>query len=268
ANRIRQRLSQIEGVRNAELGVGDPQPALQLELDKEKIGLLGMNPGQVGQDVRNKIAGLRASEFKEGGEEFDIVIRYEKSFRQTVNDIYAIQIPTPDGGAVNLRSIANIVEIQVPPSIERIDRERSIQVTADLIGTPLNVVFQEINSFIAGELDLPSDVEIRFGGDIEQQQEAFADLFLLLGLSIILVYIVMAAEFASFIDPFIIMFSLPFAFTGVLLALVLTGTKLSVIAFIGAIILVGIVVKNAIILVDFIQLLRGRGMVLYDAIID
>lgn len=268
ANRIRERLSQIEGVRNAELGVGDPQPALQLELDKEKIGLLGMNPGQVGQDVRNKIAGLRASEFKEGGEEFDIVIRYEKSFRETVNDIYAIQIPTPEGGVVNLRSIANIVEIQVPPSIERIDRERSIQVTADLIGTPLNVVFQEINSFIAGELDLPSDVEIRFGGDIEQQQEAFADLFLLLGLSIILVYIVMAAEFESFKDPFIIMFSLPFAFTGVLLALVLTGTKLSVIAFIGAIILVGIVVKNAIILVDFIQLLRGRGMGLYDAIID
>lgn len=268
AVRIRDRLNQIEGVRNAETGIGDPQPALQVELDKEKVALLGMNPGQVGQNIRDKIAGLRASEFKEAGEEFDIVIRYERSFRETLEDVYSIQVPTPEGNLVNLRSIATINEVLVPPSIERKDRERSIQVTADLLGTPLNVVFDEINTYINQELDVPSGVDIVFGGDIEQQQEAFADLFLLLALSIVLVYIVMAAEFESLLDPFIIMFSLPFAFTGVILALVLTGTKLSVIAFIGAIILVGIVVKNAIVLVDYIQLLRGRGNSLFDSIVD
>lgn len=268
AMQIRDRLAQIDGVRNADIGLGDAQPALQVDFDREKMALLGLNPGMVGQNVRDKIAGLTATEFKEEGEEFDIVIQYERSFRESLDDINNIQILTPGGNFVQLGTFASINEIMVPPTIERRDRERNVQVTADLLGTPLNVVFDEITSFIDNQMEVPSNVEIIFGGDIEQQQDAFGDLFLLLGLSIILVYIVMAAQFESLKDPFIIMFSLPFAFTGVIIALVLTNTKLSVIAFIGAIILVGIVVKNAIVLVDYIQLLRGRGETLVDAIVN
>ncbi|KEO74137.1 efflux RND transporter permease subunit [Anditalea andensis] len=268
AMQIRDGLALIDGVRNADLGLGDAQPALQIDFDREKMAMLGLNPGVVGQNVRSKIAGLTATEFKEEGEEFDIIIRYDRSFRESLEDLNNVEILSPAGNYIQLGSFADIREIMVPPTIERKDRERNVQVTADLLGTPLNVVFDEISDYIDNDMDIPSNVEIAFGGDIEQQQEAFGDLFLLLGLSIILVYIVMAAQFESLKDPFIIMFSLPFAFTGVIIALVLTNTKLSVIAFIGAIILVGIVVKNAIVLVDYIQLLRGRGESLFDAIVN
>lgn len=268
AARIIERLQQIEGVRNADESRGDPQPALQIDLDKDRLAALGLNSGTVGQSIRNMIAGLVATEFREEGEEFDIVVQYEESYRQNIDDIRRMTVVTPNGDLVEIGALGEVREIYTPPNIERIGRERSIQVTADLVETPLNVVTEQINDFITNELDLPSGVEIEFGGDIEEQQEAFGDLFLLLGLSVILVYIVMAAQFESLKDPFIIMFSLPFAFTGVLLALILTNTKLSVIAFIGGIILVGIVVKNAIVLVDFIQLLRGRGLSLFDAIVE
>ena len=262
------RLQEIEGVRNADINRGDPQPALQIDLDRDRLAALGMNSSTVGQRIRGMIAGITATEFREEGEEFDIVVQYEESFRQNIEDIRRMTVPTPNGNLVEVGSLGEVNEIYTPPNIERIGRERSIQVTSDLMGTPLNEVTEQIEGFIANNLEVPPGVEIAFGGDIEEQQDAFQDLFLLLGLSILLVYILMAAQFESLKDPFIIMFSLPFAFTGVMLALVLTGTKLSVIAFIGGIILVGIVVKNAIVLVDFIQLLRGRGLSLFDAIID
>ena len=268
ALQIKDKLAQMDGVRNADISLGNAQPALQIDFDREKMALLGINPGTVGQNIRNKVAGIVATEFKEEGEEFDIVIKYEKSFRESLEDLNRIQVPTPYGNFVQLGSFATINEVMIPPTIERKDRERNIQVTAELFGAPLNVVFDQISSHIDNEMEVPTNVEISFGGDIEQQQEAFGDLFLLLVLSIVLVYIVMAAQFESLKDPFIIMFSLPFAFTGVILALVMTGTKLSVIAFIGAIILIGVVVKNAIVLVDYIQLLRARGESLEGAIIN
>ncbi|RDV13591.1 AcrB/AcrD/AcrF family protein [Pontibacter diazotrophicus] len=268
ANSIVARLEQIQGVRNADISRGDPQPALQIDLDRDRLAPLGLNSGTVGQSIRNMIAGLTATEYREAGEEYDVVVRYAQPFRQSVEDIRRITVPTPDGNLVEIGSLGDIREIYTPPNIERTGRERSIQVTADLVGTPLNVVTEQIEAFIANDLDMPQGIEIEFGGDIEEQQEAFGDLFLLLGLSILLVYIVMAAQFESLKDPFIIMFSLPFAFTGVLLALVMTNTKLSVIAFVGGIILVGIVVKNAIVLVDYIQLLRGRGLPLFQAIVE
>lgn len=268
AQRIIARLEQIEGVRNADVNRGDPQLALQIDLDRDKLAPLGLNSGTVGQSIRNMIAGLTATEYREEGDEFDIVVRYDQPFRQSVEDIRRMTVTTPDGNLVEIGSLGEIREVYTPPNIERTGRERSVQVTADLVGTPLNVVTEQIEAFIANELDAPPGIEIEFSGDIEEQQEAFGDLFLLLGLSIVLVYIVMAAQFESLKDPFIIMFSLPFAFTGVLLALVITGTKLSVIAFVGGIILVGIVVKNAIVLVDYIQLLRGRGLTLFDSIVE
>lgn len=268
ASRIVERLERIPGVRNADISRGDPQPALQIDLDRDRLAPLGLNSGTVGQSIRNMIAGLTATEYREAGEEYDVVVRYAQPFRQSVEDIRRIRVPTPDGSLVEIGSLGDIREIYTPPNIERTGRERSIQVTADLVGTPLNVVTEQVEAFITNDLDIPPGIEIEYGGDIEEQQEAFGDLFLLLGLSILLVYIVMAAQFESLKDPFIIMFSLPFAFTGVLLALVMTNTKLSVIAFVGGIILVGIVVKNAIVLVDYIQLLRGRGLTLFDAIVE
>ncbi|QCR21249.1 efflux RND transporter permease subunit [Pontibacter sp. SGAir0037] len=268
ADRIVARLEQIEGVRNASVDRGDPQPALQIDLDRNRLAPLGLNTGAVGQSIRSMIAGQTATEYREQGEEFDVVVRYGAPFRQSIEDVRRMTITTPDGNLVEVGSLGEVREIFTPPNIERIGRERAVGVTADLLETPLNVVTAQMEDFIQNELDVPSGVEIEFGGDIEEQQDAFGDLFLLLGLSIILVYIVMAAQFESLKDPFIIMFSLPFAFTGVMLALVFTNTKLSVIAFVGGIILVGIVVKNAIVLVDYIQLLRGRGLSLFDSIVE
>ncbi|MFT2008749.1 efflux RND transporter permease subunit [Pontibacter sp. 13R65] len=268
AEQLVARLNKIEGVRNADVNRGEPQPALQIDLDRNRLAPLGLNSGTVGQSIRSLLAGQTATEYREQGEEYDVVVRYGAPFRQSLDDVNRMAITTPDGNLVEVGALGEVREIYTPPNIERIGRERAIGVTADLVGTPLNVVNEQMTAFIQNELNVPPGVEIEFGGDIEEQQEAFGDLFLLLGLSILLVYIVMAAQFESLKDPFIIMFSLPFAFTGVMLALVLTSTKLSVIAFIGGIILVGIVVKNAIVLVDYIQLLRGRGLSLFDSIIE
>jgi HAE1 family hydrophobic/amphiphilic exporter-1 len=160
-----------------------------------------------------------------------------------------------------------VEQVYAPPRIEHIDRARAITVSSDIYQSSIGEIMVQIRPYIQ-QMDLPANVRVDYGGEFEEQQEAFSNLFLILGISLILVYIVMAGQFESFKDPFVIMFSIPFAFTGVILALFLTSTKLSVIAFIGGVILVGIVVKNAIVLVDYINLLRGRGEELYESIVN
>jgi HAE1 family hydrophobic/amphiphilic exporter-1 len=162
--------------------------------------------------------------------------------------------------------VATVVEDFAPPVIERENRQRMIGINVTLSGAALSQVVGGIQEIIA-QTDIPEDVYLEIGGAYEDQQESFADLITLLVLIIILVYIVMATQFESFRMPFIILFSLPFAFTGVFLALWLTGSSLSVIALIGAIMLVGIVVKNGIVMVDFTNLLMERGNSLFQAVI-
>ena len=259
-------MESIEGLRDISLSRGKSRPEFEIVFDRESLSNFHLTAAQVASAVRGNLAGQTATRFRRDGQEFDVVVRYPQGDRASLSQVESMRIMSPLGVTVSIQDIGEIREFQAPPNVERIDRDRVLTVSAGLQDRPLNRAVEEIQEWI-DDLELPPQIVVRLAGDFEEQQEAFFDLFLVLILSIVLVYLVMAAQLESLKEPFVIMFAIPFAFTGVLLALLLTNTPLSVIGFVGAIILVGIVVKNAIVLVDYIKLLRGRGIVAGEAII-
>lgn len=267
ANDLKAKLWEIEGTRDVYLSRDDMQPEFNVVVNRDRLAFYGLNSATVGQAVRNRVNGLTASLFREDGEEYDIRVRYAEEHRTSLEDIENITIINNLGQGIKLRDVATIQEQFAPPAIERENRQRKVSVMASLAdGVPLGTVVEAANELV-DDYQLPDNIFIEVGGTVEDQAESFGDLTTLLILIVLLVYIVMATQFESLLMPFIIMFSLPFAFTGVFLALWLTGTPLSLIALIGAIMLVGIVVKNGIVLVDYINLLRERGGAINQSVI-
>jgi HAE1 family hydrophobic/amphiphilic exporter-1 len=202
---------------------------------------------------------MKASKYREDGDEYDIVVRYAEEHRTSLQDVENINLMTATGRTIKLKEVATVVEEFAAPDIQRENRQRLVKVTASLApGVALSDVVNEVQAVI-DEYDTPDGIDLELGGTLEDQQETFGDLILLLALIVVLVYIVMATQFESMTMPFMIMISIPFAFTGVFLALWISGTSLSLIALIGAIMLVGIVVKNGIVMVDYTNLLVERG---------
>ena len=267
AEQVSTALKKIRGTRDVTISRDKEKPELQIKLDRDKMSNLALSTAMVSSAIRNRINGLIATQYREEGEEYDIVVNYDESFRQSSVDLENMTIQNLRGQLIRLGDIASIEQFFSPPNIEREDKERLVKVTASLMQTDLSTVTTELNRQVSG-MNIPPEIDIEYGGSAKDMQESFRDLIILLILSIILVYIVMASQFESFREPFIIMFSLPFAFTGVFLALWISGTTLNVISFIGAIMLVGIVVKNGIILVDYINLLRDRGVSLKKAVVQ
>lgn len=257
----------VVGAVDVNLSREDFTPEYHVDFDREKLALNGLSQSTASQYVRNRMNGLNASFFREDGEEYDIVVRYDKKYRESLEQIENIMIYNNQGKGVALRDVAQVVERFGPPTIEREDRQRVIKVQTTVSGAAMSDVVLGIQKEI-DKLEIPGDIGIQLGGSFEDQQESFADILLLLILVVILVYIVMASQFESFSGPFIILLSLPFAFTGVFFALYITNTTLSMTSLIGAVMLVGIVVKNGIVLVDYINLNRERGMKSYYAIVD
>ena len=217
--------------------------------------------------AHNRIYGFRNSKFKEDGEEYDIIVRLDEKYRSSLTEIENILIIDGHGEKIRLKELGEIKEYFSPPNIERKSKQRILKVSiTPAAGVALGDIAQASQQIIDNLEDVPQDVSLYIGGNYEDQQESFSSLIWLLLLSLMLVYIVMAAQFESFKMPFIIMLAIPFAFTGVILALLLTNTTLSIVAALGAIMLVGIVTKNGIVLIDFINLMRERGIRLYDAI--
>lgn len=266
ARELKEKIKLVKGTRDVKLSRDDMRTEYVVKLDRERLAFYGLTTGQVGNYVRNSIQGLTPTKYREDGEEYDIIVRYEKPFRRSIEDIRNILIYTPDGKGVRMRDVGEVVEQETPPTIEREDRQRVLSVVTSIHNAALGDVAKDVQKVI-DETEIPDGLFVEIGGTIEDQQESFADLAILLILIVIMVYIVMATQFESFSMPFIIMFSLPFAFTGVFLALYLTGTALSVIALIGAIMLVGIVVKNGIVIVDYMNLLRERGLSISNSVI-
>ena len=267
ANDLKSKLSQIPGLRDAQLSRDDLRPEYNVVFDRDKLAYYGMNSATASQAVRNRINGLDASKYREDGDEYDIVVRYGEPFRTSIQDVENIVLYGADGQPVKLKEVATVVEEFASPSIERENRQRVIYVKASLgDGVALGTVVPQINA-ILDEYPLPDGMSLDLGGTVEDQGDAFGDLLTLFVLIVILVYIVMATQFESLVFPFIIMFTIPLAFTGTFLALWLTGTPLSIIALIGAIMLVGIVTKNGIVLVDYTNLLVERGSSVFDAVV-
>jgi len=265
AEKVLDKIRNIEGAQNVTISRKNDKPELQIVLDRNKLAEHGLSTAQVSSFVRNRVHGLVPSYFKEEGDEYNINIRLQEQYRNSISDLEQMSILTPQGARVQLSELGKIVEYWSPPSIEHKRRERIVTISAAPDGIPLGTLAQKIKQE-TDNIEVPTQVMTSIGGAYQEQMDSFVDLAMLLVLSLILVYIVMASQFESLRMPFIIMFSIPFAFTGVILALVLTGTSLSVVAALGAVLLVGIVVKNGIVLVDFINLMRDRGIELYDAI--
>lgn len=265
AEELRLAIEAIPGAANVQVSRKDDRPELQLVLDRQKLADHGLNTAMVSSALRNRVSGMTASYLREEGNEYDIIVRYKEEFRSSISDIESIVVTNPMGQKIRLAEVGRVEEYWNPPNIERKSRERVVTVSAVPSGIALGDLAGEINSVIA-ETEIPPGVTVNVGGAFEEMMDSFMDLGLLLMISIILVFLVMASQFESFIMPFVIMFSIPFSFTGVILALLITNTTLSIIAGLGAVLLIGIVVKNGIVLIDYINLQRDRGMHLNEAI--
>ena len=267
AQQIKHILQNTTGIADITISRSDYQPEYHVDFDREKLARYGLNLATAATYLRNRINGSTASYYREDGEEYDIKVMYAPEHRTSIEDIENILIYNAAGQGIRVRDLGKVVERVSPPTIERKDRQRIITVQGVVNGElAMSEIIANVQPHL-DNLDLPAGVYIELSGSYEDQQESFADLGLLAVLIIILVYIVMAAQFESYAYPGIIMTSVPFAFTGIVLILWLTGTTLNIMSMIGAIMLIGIVVKNGIVLIDYIQLNRERGMSIRTAVV-
>ena len=240
-------------------------PEYQVRFDRTKLAQNGLNSSTAGAAFSAAMSGSVTSFYREDGEEYDIRVRYAPQFRTSVEDMENIILYNAAGRAIRIKDVGEIVESRVPPTIERKDRQRVITVTGTVArGAVLGQAVQETRRIVDAS-EIPAELSAVIAGDYEEQQDMFKDLITLMILIVILVYMVMASQFESFMSPFVIMFSVPFAFVGVIMGLRLTGTALGVMAMIGILILLGIVVKNGIVLIDYTILCRERGMSAVEA---
>jgi len=266
AEELRQKLQDVKGLRDITVSRKEYRMEYQIQFDREKMALNGLNMSTVANAVRNRINGLTMSRFREDGEEYNIRVRFEEQYRKSIEDIENIIVYNAMGTGVRVRDLGKVVESSTLPQIDRQDRERIVSVAGTLYGRALSDVVEDVNVIIDG-ISPPPGVQIEMSGTLEDQQESFADLSLLLLIVSLLVYIVLASQFESLTYPFMIILTVPFAFTGSILLLSITGEPLGIMGFVGMIMLVGMVVKNAIVLIDYINLNRERGMSIITAVI-
>lgn len=259
AQRLKRILSSVKGTADIRISRDNYQPEYQVDFDRQKLAIYGLNLTTAANALRNRINGSTASYFREDGDEYNIKVMYDPEHRQSIEDIENILLFNAQGKGVRLKEVGTVVERFNPPTIERKDRERIITVSTVVQDRPMSDIIADAQPLI-DKMEVPSGVTINLSGSYEDQQDSFRDLAMLAVLIIILVYIVMASQFESFTYPGIIMTSIMFAFSGVVLILWITGTNLNVMSMIGGIMLIGIVVKNGIVLIDYITLNRERGM--------
>ena len=266
AAEVAAKLRGIEGLTQVNISRSEYTPEYQVDFDREKLALNGLNVATASSALRNRINGFIASFYREDGDEYEIRVRLGKEFRESVEDIENIIVYNSLGKGIRVRDLGEVKELLTPPTIERKDRERVITVAAVVPkGMAMSDLVDKTNK-VMSTVELPAGLDWQLGGMYEDQKDTYSDLIMLMVLIVILVFIVMAAQFESLTYPFVIMFSIPFAIIGVLFGLVATGTAMSVMAMIGLIMLMGIVVKNGIVLIDYIILCRERGMGVANAV--
>jgi len=227
---------------------------------------LGLPVSRILQVIKTNIEGTVASQYREGGDEFDILVRLREEDKSSLEDILNISITRPGGKEIPLKGFAAVTEGKGPTRIERRDQERLITVMAGVQGRDLGHVVQDVRERI-GDMRLPPNFRLTFASEYEQQREAFGGLVFAIALAIVLVYMVMASQFESLTEPFVIMFTVPFASIGVILVLLLLNMNVTVPVFIGGVLLIGIVVNNGIVMIDYINKLRKKEHPLKEAIL-
>jgi len=265
AEKLAEKIKKVQGAKDVTISRDKSKPELQIVFDQNKMAANGLNTATVSSIVKNRVDGMTATRLRQFGDEYDVVVRFKRNATSTLTDIENIGITNAMGQTIRLGEIAQIKEYWSPPSIERKRKERIVRFSFTPYKRSLTDIQVDIQKAIY-ETEKTSGVMVQISGAIKEQMDAFMDIAMLILISLVLVYLIMASQFESLKMPFIIMFSIPFAFSGVAIALFISDTALSVISGIGAVMLIGIVVKNAIVLVDFINLMRERGHELYEAI--
>ena len=265
ADRIRERLAQIPGLRDLKASTDGGNPEVQIHFDRQKLANYGLNINQAAGLLRNKIQGDIATELNEPDRKIDIRVRVLEEDRRSLFDLENLLLDVPNRSPVHLSTVADIVLEEGPTEIRRIGPQRVALISANLVDRDLQSAVDEIDQALQ-EFELPPDMFAYVGGQSEERAVAFESMQFAILLAVFLVYLVMASQFESLVQPFIIMFAIPFALIGVALALYLTGLVLSVVVLIGGVILAGIVVNNSIVLIDFTNQLRGQGKDKFQAI--
>jgi hydrophobic/amphiphilic exporter-1 (mainly G- bacteria), HAE1 family len=267
AAELKKQMLKVKGCSEVNISRSEYVPEIQIDFDREKLAENGLNLTTASTYVRNRFNGAIASYYREDGDENNIKVRYAPQYRQDISAIENILVYNTSGSGIRVKDLGNVVERFTPPTIERKNRERVVKVSCIVgkDGVLSDVVAGAEN--VLSKMDRPADLSYIVGGTWEEQQESFSDMITLMILIVLLVYIVMASQFESFTYPFVIMFSIPFALTGVFIGLAVTNTPLGVMALVGLLMLIGIVVKNGIVLIDYTILCRERGMSVRDAVV-
>ncbi|MCR4659586.1 MAG: efflux RND transporter permease subunit [Bacteroidales bacterium] len=263
---LKRRIEQnVKGARDTRISRDEDRAELKIDLDKQKLALHGLNESTVAMYIRNRVNGMTAGNLKEDGEEYKIVVRLREEYRDAISDIEQLSIPTATGKIIKLEELGTVSEYWCPPTIERKNRQRYLTLSV----MPYRTSLRDLAMAVQNEVDqmgVPAGMHVSLAGSFEDQQESTQAMMLVGLLILMLVYIVMASQFESFGKPAIIMMAIPFALTGTVLALLITGENLDMVGMLGIVLLIGIVVKNGIVLVDYINLMRERGIPLGEAI--
>jgi len=268
ASKLQSELMKIKGLTDVTNDADVLKPEISIKVDRVRASKVGLKMASIAMAVRYAFYGQTASVYRDNGQEYDIVVKYQKSDRETIEQLKEMELKTLNGTVVKLKDVAEVTDGLTSLVVNRLNRERMVTVSANLEDDiAVGKIYEQVQQAFKN-IDLPADIGIEYGGNMKQQQDTTGDLVALLLLGVILVFLVMAAQFESFIDPFVILFSIPFGISGVLLGLLIMGKSLSMPAFLGMIILVGIVVNNAIVLIDYMKQIKERdSLSTHDALV-
>ncbi|EQB38161.1 MULTISPECIES: efflux RND transporter permease subunit [Virgibacillus] len=267
SNQVVDEISQVDGVYNPETTASEGVPQMNVVVDQEEAATYGLNQEQILGQIQMQFTGQVATQFKEDGQEMDVTMMYPEDQRSSIEDLHDMKIQTPQGSTISLDEVAEFKQMSGPVSLLRENQQPQMNVTSEIVDRDLGSVSSDVEAALA-DMNLPEGYSYEMGGQTEDMTESFTDLAIALVFSILLVYAVMAVQFENFLFPLIIMFAMPTTVIGVLIGLYVVGIPLSIPAFIGIIMLAGIVVNNSIVLVDYINILRRQGMDRHDAILE
>lgn len=267
ARKLSEEMEKVGGLTDIITTIDEGKQEMQVRVDKQKASSMGLNTAMIAAQVRQSIYGTSAGKFTEQGEDYEINIRYAPEYRNRIEALDNLVLTNLLGQQIPLHMVANIEPGTGPLQIQHKAQQRIVKISCNLQGISLGEATEDVEQIIS-QADFPQDIDVEIAGQVSEQSASFSDLYLILIIGVLLVYMVMAAQFESFKDPFIIMFALPFTFVGIIAAFFVTGLTLSVTTFIGVIMLMGIVVNNGIVLVDYTNLLRARGYELFDAVVE
>ena len=260
-------IKDVSGINDIRLSVEKSKPEMHIELDRDKMSLLGLSVSDVGSTLQTAFSGNTDLKYSDAGTDYDINVKLDQFDRKKIEDVGSITFVNNKGSIVRLSQFANIFQSLGPNKLERYDRISSLTVKAEVYGRPVGTVGEEIKELITKNIHA-KNITIDYKGQLERQAEAFSSLFFALAAAILSVYFVMVALYNSYLYPFVVLFSLPVAVIGALTALALSGSNLSIFSLIGIIMLMGLVAKNAILVVDFTNKLREEGLSVRNALIE